>query len=268
MDENTEKDGQKKGCAECCIRCLSGVPYASLLATLLLYAGVALFCGGGHEALSSSLAVLDTKFSFPYKSDITLFTVVDIFQYIIYGLAAAFFLFGILLFTEGFFTSAAIRDNYGDFKTAACGRCISAFFLFLTYILTLAWLGILAFSALPVYLTYSVQIACNEAAMNTTQVCVDLRQFGEPPSCYTFIHILLSLTMPHHIWMHITGECISSPLSAAWSRFMLRHTSPLHHVDSSLAPFNTLIFSSYRQGSFHGISPVATCVMKSCWTCA
>uniref|UniRef100_UPI00358F405B neuronal membrane glycoprotein M6-a isoform X2 n=1 Tax=Myxine glutinosa TaxID=7769 RepID=UPI00358F405B len=173
------------GCAECCIRCLSGVPYASLLATLLLYAGVALFCGGGHEALSSSLAVLDTKFSFPYNPDLTLFTVVDIFQYIIYGLAAAFFLFGILLFTEGFFTSAAIRDNYGDFKTAACGRCISAFFLFLTYVLTLAWLGILAFSALPVYLTYSVQVACNEAAMNITQVCVDLRQFGIIPWNFT-----------------------------------------------------------------------------------
>lgn len=50
------------GCSECCLKCLSGIPYASLIATILLYAGVALFCGCGHEALSGTVTILQTYF--------------------------------------------------------------------------------------------------------------------------------------------------------------------------------------------------------------
>ena len=42
---------------------------------------------------------------------------IDIFKYVIYGIAAAFFVYGILLMVEGFFTTGAIKDLYGDFKS-------------------------------------------------------------------------------------------------------------------------------------------------------
>jgi hypothetical protein len=45
---------------------------------------------------------------------------------VIYGIAAAFFVYGILLMVEGFFTTGAIKDLYGDFKITTCGRCVSA----------------------------------------------------------------------------------------------------------------------------------------------
>lgn len=51
---------------------------------------------------------------------------IDIFKYVIYGVAAAFFVYGILLMVEGFFTTGAIKDLYGDFKITTCGRCVSA----------------------------------------------------------------------------------------------------------------------------------------------
>lgn len=58
-------------------------------------------------------------------------------------------------------------------------------FVFLTYILGLAWLGIFGFSAVPVFLFYNMWTTC--AAMkspiaNLTSVdniCVDVRQYGE-----------------------------------------------------------------------------------------
>lgn len=56
-----------------------------------------------------------------------LFRSIDILKYIIYGLAAGFFVFGVLLLVEGFFTTGAIRDLYGEFKISACGRCLTAF---------------------------------------------------------------------------------------------------------------------------------------------
>lgn len=50
------------GCLECCLKCLGGIPYPSLIATILLYAGVALFCGCGHEALSGTVTILQNYF--------------------------------------------------------------------------------------------------------------------------------------------------------------------------------------------------------------
>lgn len=51
------------GCYDCCIRCLGAVPYTSLLATLLCYTGVALFCGGGHEALTHTHTFIELYFA-------------------------------------------------------------------------------------------------------------------------------------------------------------------------------------------------------------
>ncbi|ELR56687.1 hypothetical protein M91_04188 [Bos mutus] len=124
-------DPKYSGCFECCIKCLGGIPYASLIATILLYAGVALFCGCGHEALSGTVNILQTYFEMARTAGDTLdvFTMIDIFKYVIYGIAAAFFVYGILLMVEGFFTTGAIKDLYGDFKITTCGRCVSAWSL-------------------------------------------------------------------------------------------------------------------------------------------
>lgn len=179
------------GCLECCIKCLGGIPYPSLIATILLYAGVALFCGCGHEALSGTVTILQNYFEVVrspidaldvftmwvktvwlhtlvtyitgkfikqiWGKEISLFLAhhhqktdhpssrirvccvdfvtdvlsilpdrIDIIKYVIYGIASAFFVYGILLMVEGFFTSGAIKDLYGDFKITTCGRCVSA----------------------------------------------------------------------------------------------------------------------------------------------
>lgn len=50
------------GCKECCERCVGSLPWASLIATVLLYMGVALFCGCGHEALSGTVTILQNYF--------------------------------------------------------------------------------------------------------------------------------------------------------------------------------------------------------------
>ncbi|XP_062851590.1 glycoprotein M6Ab isoform X2 [Trichomycterus rosablanca] len=169
------------GCSECCIKCLSGIPYASLIATILLYAGVALFCGCGHEALSGTVTILQNYFEVVQTSAETLdvFTMIDILKYVIYGIAAAFFVYGILLMVEGFFTTGAIRDLYGDFKITTCGRCVSAWFIMLTYIFMLAWLGVTVITSLPVFMYFNIRNTClNSTALEGVNMCFDLRQFG------------------------------------------------------------------------------------------
>ncbi|XP_072563046.1 glycoprotein M6Ab isoform X3 [Paramormyrops kingsleyae] len=181
MEENMEEGQTQKGCFECCIKCLGGIPYASLIATILLYAGVALFCGCGHEALSGTVTILQSYFEVVRGPLDTLdvFTMIDIFKYVIYGVAAAFFVYGILLMVEGFFTTGAIRDLYGDFKITTCGRCVSAWFIMLTYIFMLAWLGVTAFTSLPVFMYFNIWNMCqNTTAIEGVKMCLDLRQFG------------------------------------------------------------------------------------------
>ncbi|XP_051757707.1 glycoprotein M6Ab isoform X2 [Ctenopharyngodon idella] len=173
------------GCSECCLKCLSGIPYASLIATILLYAGVALFCGCGHEALSGTVTILQTYFDVVRSpvDALDVFTMIDILKYVIYGVAAAFFVYGILLMVEGFFTTGAIRDLYGDFKITTCGRCVSAWFIMLTYIFMLAWLGVTAFTSLPVFMYFNIWNTCQnisrvDSSLESSSPCFDLRQFG------------------------------------------------------------------------------------------
>lgn len=48
------------------------------------------------------------------------------FQYFIYGTAAFFFLYGALLLAEGFYTTGAVRQIFGDYRTTICGKGLSA----------------------------------------------------------------------------------------------------------------------------------------------
>lgn len=48
------------------------------------------------------------------------------FQYVIYGTASFFFLYGALLLAEGFYTTGAVRQIFGDYRTTICGKGLSA----------------------------------------------------------------------------------------------------------------------------------------------
>ncbi|KAK3543104.1 hypothetical protein QTP70_011048 [Hemibagrus guttatus] len=124
------------GCVDCCIKCLGGVPYASLLATILCFSGVALFCGCGHVALSGTLTILENNF-YTNPSETSMLTeIICLLQYVIYGIASFFFLYGIILLAEGFYTTSAVKELHGEFKTTICGRCISAMVLHRSTFLT------------------------------------------------------------------------------------------------------------------------------------
>uniref|UniRef100_A0A8C6TYN7 Glycoprotein M6Bb n=1 Tax=Neogobius melanostomus TaxID=47308 RepID=A0A8C6TYN7_9GOBI len=175
------------GCFECCIKCLGGVPYASLVATILCFSGVALFCGCGHVALTGTVTILETHFSKVTSDHAMLTDIIQLMQYVIYGIASFFFLYGIILLAEGFYTTSAVKELHSEFKTTICGRCISGLFVFLTYILGVAWLGVFGFSAVPVFLFYNMWYTCNtmkSPMANLTSIdsiCVDVRQYGIIP---------------------------------------------------------------------------------------
>ncbi|KAG7283155.1 hypothetical protein CRUP_033101, partial [Coryphaenoides rupestris] len=149
------------GCYDCCMRCLGGVPYCSLVATLLCFSGIALFCGCGHQALTETERLIEAYFARNLQDYITLAYIIQYFQYVIYGLASFFFLYCIVLLAEGFYTTSATRQSLGDFRSTMCGRCLSSTFIVVTYMLAVLWLLVFAFSALPVYFFYNMDATCH-----------------------------------------------------------------------------------------------------------
>ncbi|XP_041111632.1 proteolipid protein 1a isoform X2 [Polyodon spathula] len=175
------------GCYECCVKCLGGIPYASLFATLLCFSGVALFCGCGHQALTETERLIETYFSRNLQDYNSLAYIIVYFQYIIYGTASFFFLYCIILLAEGFYTTSAIKETIGNFRSTLCGRCLSTMFIAVTYLLAVIWLLVFAFAALPVYIFYNMSSTCqtitilSETSSGLNQLCVDARQYGVLP---------------------------------------------------------------------------------------
>lgn len=66
------------------------------------------------------------------------------------------------------------------------GVCVRLQFVFLTYILGVAWLGVFGFSAVPVFLFYNMWSTCatmkSSNLTNIDSICVDVRQYGKAPS--------------------------------------------------------------------------------------
>nr|XP_046152033.1 myelin proteolipid protein-like isoform X1 [Oncorhynchus gorbuscha] len=176
------------GCYDCCMKCLGGVPYCSLVATLLCFSGIALFCGCGHQALTETERLIETYFARNLQDYSTLAYLIQYFQYVIYGLASFFFLYCIVLLAEGFYTTSATKQTFGEFRSTLCGRCLSSMFILITYLLVVVWLLVLAFSALPVYFFYNMDTTCHtitvlteETPTSINQLCIDARQYGLLP---------------------------------------------------------------------------------------
>uniref|UniRef100_A0A3Q0SD03 Proteolipid protein 1b n=1 Tax=Amphilophus citrinellus TaxID=61819 RepID=A0A3Q0SD03_AMPCI len=178
------------GCYDCCIRCIGAVPYPSLVATLLCYAGMALFCGCGHEALTQTEVLVETYFARNVQDYVVMASFIKYFQYVIYGLASFFFLYGILLLAEGFYTTSAVKQTFGEFRSTQCGRCLSLTFIIVTYILAFIWLAVFAFTAIPVFFLFNMEQTCHTINIlsETTPIinqhgwiCMDARQYGLLP---------------------------------------------------------------------------------------
>ncbi|XP_067103275.1 myelin proteolipid protein-like [Osmerus mordax] len=172
-----------EGCYDCCMRCLGGVPYTSLVATLLCFSGIALFCGCGHQALTETEKLIETYFARNLQDYITLAYLIQYFQYIIYGLASFFFLYCIVLLAEGFYTTSATRQTFGEFRSTMCGCCLSSMVRLCVCVCVSLWLLVFAFSALPVYFFYNMDATCNtitvltETPASINQLCIDARQY-------------------------------------------------------------------------------------------
>ena len=125
-------------------------------------------------------------------------------------------------------------------------------FIMLTYIFMLAWLGVTAFTSLPVFIYFNIWNICqNATVLDGTTLCLDPRQYGENCLCFftrptqiqlcSTSHICVGLlTLLHlsyckvYLFLHRTAEYkiwLSLTIAPAgesehlWNTFIQRATS-------------------------------------------
>nr|XP_039254125.1 neuronal membrane glycoprotein M6-b-like [Styela clava]XP_039264955.1 neuronal membrane glycoprotein M6-b-like [Styela clava] len=174
-------------CFESCVKCLGLVPWASLIALVICWAGTALFCGTGHEALTLSLKVLvDAKIPGFSQGTSNIDEVFQAFKYAIYGIAPFMFILTILLLVDGILATRAVKKEIEfSCKTNKCGICAGILYSVITYLTSVAWLLMSVFAGLPIYFFQVSNTQCgivlDQPSSNITGVCIDFVQAGLMP---------------------------------------------------------------------------------------
>ncbi|KAK0393044.1 hypothetical protein QR680_000030 [Steinernema hermaphroditum] len=149
--------------------CHARTPYASLMATLLCVIGVIMFAimmtWSFNTAIEQTRRTLSIdKVPWIDRVQIGLYIIVPIMS-----LSSLFLLF------VGFLSTGSTREElYGNAKSRKGGRSACAIAIVLSYVLTIVWISIIAFTAITVFIYYVFSSLCSSLPSYTESDCVDL----------------------------------------------------------------------------------------------
>ncbi|GBM30048.1 Neuronal membrane glycoprotein M6-a [Araneus ventricosus] len=165
---------QSSGCCGGSCRCLTRIPYATLIATVLCCTGVGIFLGSFYRGISLTLRTFEEVFLFKFDWLMDLHIV-----FIIIGSVMG--AFSLILLLVGFLATGATRERiYRGFKSRIGGRVSCAFFMGLTYILELVWLMVFVSLVLITFVFTVWWGMCNNLKYesNPENKCIDLKPLG------------------------------------------------------------------------------------------
>ncbi|CAN8032771.1 neuronal membrane glycoprotein M6-b isoform X1 [Ixodes scapularis] len=155
------------GCKRPCARCLSRVPFATLVATVMCCAGVAIFLGAVLRAVASTMRMVEVVFKRPNPYGPAELQAAAI------GTAVAMGLLELCLVAVGFLTTGPTRERLGA-RARVGGRLSCGLLIVLSYLVLLVWLALallLVTAALSVTLVGGM---CNQ--LKQEYQCLDFRQ--------------------------------------------------------------------------------------------
>jgi len=122
-----------------CTACITRVPYATLIALILCWAGVGVFCGTMYRGVNLTLRMLQEVF----KLDKGL-QWLEPTQLAFVILGASMAALALMILVSAILATGATRTEvYQSSRGRAGGRIACACFIFITYILLMAWLLVL-----------------------------------------------------------------------------------------------------------------------------
>lgn len=156
---------------DACRTCLTRVPHATLISTIMCCLGVGVFCGTMYRGSALSILMFDEVFQFRLMW-------IDALQMIFIVCSACMAALGFILLCLGCLTTGATRKKvYRAWKARVCGRISCAIFMIITYILTFIWLNLLIFLVIITFLFTIFWNLCSKPKNIEAATCIDFTQF-------------------------------------------------------------------------------------------
>nr|CAH7723874.1 unnamed protein product [Callosobruchus chinensis] len=144
----------------CCEKCMTRIPYATLIATIMCALGVVIFCGTMYRG--ATLAVLMFSEIFSMQVDAVKMTFVLI--------GACMGALGLMILMVGFLATGATRHKvYRGWGSRVSGRLSCAIFMCITYVLQIAWILMFCFLVLVTFVFTVFWKMCENPRVSTYQ---------------------------------------------------------------------------------------------------
>lgn len=163
----SEADDNRGGCDSC----LTRIPYATLIATIMCALGIVVFCGTMYRG--ATLAVL--MFSDIFKMQLFW---VDAVKMTFVLIGACMGALGLMILTVGFLATGATRHKvYRGWGSRVSGRLSCAVFMGITYVLQIAWILMFCFLVVVSFVFTTFWKMCENPRVASFQDSIDLTQF-------------------------------------------------------------------------------------------
>ncbi|KAJ8889986.1 hypothetical protein PR048_009491 [Dryococelus australis] len=155
-----------------CRNCLTRIPYATLIATIMCIVGVGVFCGTMYRGAMLAVLMFDQVFHLRLIW-------VEAVQMVFVVIGASMGALGLMILFVGFLATGATRTKvYRAWGARVGGRISCAVFMSITYILQMAWLLMLCFLVIVTLVFTIFWGLCSNPLVQANRQCIDFKQFG------------------------------------------------------------------------------------------
>ncbi|XP_031632543.1 neuronal membrane glycoprotein M6-a isoform X2 [Contarinia nasturtii] len=156
----------------CCRSCMTRIPYATMIATVMCLIGVAIFCTSMYRGASLMIIMFDRVFRF------RIFWI-EAVQMIFVTIGASMAGLGFMILFVGCLATGSTRYKvYRAWRSRVGGRISCAVFMAITYILTIIWTIMFCFLCIVTFVYTIFWQMCNENSHENPREClIDLVQF-------------------------------------------------------------------------------------------
>ncbi|XP_030745596.1 proteolipid protein DM beta isoform X1 [Sitophilus oryzae] len=155
----------------CCEKCLTRIPYATLIATIMCALGIIIFCSTMYRGSTLTLLMFSEVFS-------TQLGWINTVKMTFVLIGACMGALGLMVLTVGFLATGATRHKvYRGWGSRVTGRLSCAIFLGITYILQIVWLMKFCFLVIVTFVFTVFWKMCENPRVASLQDDIDLTQF-------------------------------------------------------------------------------------------
>ncbi|XP_037031609.1 neuronal membrane glycoprotein M6-a isoform X1 [Bradysia coprophila] len=163
--------GNNHKSGNCCKSCMTRIPYATLIATVMCLLGVGIFCGTMYRGASLTIIMLDQVFHLRLLW-------IEAVQMIFVVIGASMAALGFMILFVGCLATGSTRYKvYRAWRSRVGGRISCAVFMGITYVLNIVWILILCFLVVVTFVYTIFWNLCSEVSIETNRRCIDLTQF-------------------------------------------------------------------------------------------